>query len=103
MKRIVLYGVAPLLSAIALCAVWIRLSVFFPGTLPPPRGPHAVGRTEFDWQDELGQILLSRPRGASLMFSSGIRRNAPARCPPSMCAKTGYEFSSRALFRNHDE
>jgi dienelactone hydrolase len=52
MKRIVLYGVAPLLSAIALCAVWIRLSILFPGTLPSPGGPHVVGRTEFDWQDE---------------------------------------------------
>jgi len=52
MKRIALYGVAALLIAIALCTVWIRLSVFFPGTLPRPGGPHAVGRTEFDWQDE---------------------------------------------------
>jgi predicted dienelactone hydrolase len=52
MKRIVLYRLVPLLSAIALCAVWIRLSVFVPGTLPPPRGPHAVGRAEFDWLDE---------------------------------------------------
>src|SRR5205085_12407876 len=47
-----LYGVAALLSAIALCTVWIRLFVFFPGALPLPGGPHAVGRMEFDWHDE---------------------------------------------------
>lgn len=52
MKRTVVYGVAVLLSVTALCTACIRLSVFFPGALPPPGGPHAVGRMEFDWQDE---------------------------------------------------
>ena len=51
MKRIVLLAVAALSGFVLICAVWISWSRAFPGSLPPPTGPYAVGRAEFDWRD----------------------------------------------------
>jgi dienelactone hydrolase len=52
MKRVI-FSVTAALTLIALvCAVWVVWSRSFPGPLPAPTGPYAVGRAEFDWRDE---------------------------------------------------
>lgn len=47
-----LFSVVGLVAVLAVLALWVRLGWSFPAPLPAPGGPHPVGRTEFDWQDE---------------------------------------------------
>src|SRR5580692_2975794 len=52
MKRVIFSVIAaPTLIAV-ICAVWVVWSRSFPGPLPAPTGPYAVGRAEFDWRDD---------------------------------------------------
>jgi dienelactone hydrolase len=56
MKRVIFSATAGLTLVAAICAVWVTWSRSFPGPLPAPTGPYAVGITEFDWRDD------ARPR-----------------------------------------
>src|SRR5438309_11909529 len=46
------WTVAGALFGITLLLVWAMVSLRVPASLPPPTGPHAVGRMEFDWLDQ---------------------------------------------------
>jgi len=55
MRRLIrrtFWTVAGALFGITLLLVWTMVSLRVPARLPPPTGPHAVGRMEFDWIDQ---------------------------------------------------
>jgi dienelactone hydrolase len=50
--RRTLWSIGGALLLIPLLLVWGTVSRVIPATLPPPTGPYAVGRMEFDWIDQ---------------------------------------------------
>ena len=55
MRRLVvrtLWSVGTVLVAVALVFGWAMASLNIAATLPPPTGPYAIGRMEFDWTDQ---------------------------------------------------
>jgi predicted dienelactone hydrolase len=70
MKRVIFSITAALVLIAAVCTVWIVWSRSFPGPLPAPTGPYAVGRTEFDWRDDARPDPLdsSQPRDLDVLL-----------------------------------
>lgn len=52
MKRMIFSVPAAVTLIAAISAVWVLWARSFPGPLPAPTGPYAVGRAELDWQDD---------------------------------------------------
>jgi dienelactone hydrolase len=82
MKRVIFSVIAALTLTAVICAVWVAWSRSFPGPLPAPTGPYAVGRAELDWRDDARPDPLdsSQPRDLDVLvwYPAENRGTTPA-------------------------